>query len=440
MRYASAEPRKQFFIEMFTRDISLEDCVLDLIDNSLDSYLLKHRIPISQLIFGPNGNGHGRRLGTIDVTCTDRQIRILDSCGGIPRKQAMEDVFRFGPDEDGHVGKLGAYGVGLKRALFKIGNKFQIVSRTSTEGFEVTLKVDKWAEEKEWKIPVSFIDGADSERGAGTSITITELHPEIALRIKEGGVPKNILRDAATTYPYFLGDCVTLRINATAVAPERIPLGERDGVLKSANEKFEQDGVKVTLVATVAPGQRTSEQAGWYILCNGRAVVRANKDDLTGWGADLASFQPKHRSFVGLASFDSDNPLSLPWTTTKRDINRESSVFIRARAIMVAMSKPILTFLNSQYSSDPNVEVGDIRDAVDGVSEVLFKDIASRPPSGFSYTPPKKREKTKDWVRFQASISSLDKVRRHVRRPSLSASAVGKLAFDHYVDKECADD
>ena len=27
MRYASAEVRKQFFIDMFTRDISLEDCV-----------------------------------------------------------------------------------------------------------------------------------------------------------------------------------------------------------------------------------------------------------------------------------------------------------------------------------------------------------------------------------------------------------------------------
>ena len=52
MRYASAEVRKQFFIDMFTRDISLEDCVLDLIDNSIDSYLLKHGISISELISG----------------------------------------------------------------------------------------------------------------------------------------------------------------------------------------------------------------------------------------------------------------------------------------------------------------------------------------------------------------------------------------------------
>jgi hypothetical protein len=60
MRYASAEVRKQFFIDMFTRDISLEDCVLDLIDNSIDSYLLKHGISISQLIFGPDPDGAKR--------------------------------------------------------------------------------------------------------------------------------------------------------------------------------------------------------------------------------------------------------------------------------------------------------------------------------------------------------------------------------------------
>ena len=143
---------------------------------------------------------------------------------------------------------------------------------------------------------------------------------------------------------------------------------------------------------------------------------------------------------MGLASFESDDPLKLPWTTTKRDINRESGVFIRARNLMATMSKPILTFLNSQYPSDPNAEVGDIRDAVEGVRPVSFRDIASRPPSGFSYTAPKKREKTKDWVRFQASIASLDKVRRHVRRPSLSASDVGKLAFEQFVKTECADD
>jgi hypothetical protein len=238
MRYASAEVRKQFFIEMFTRDISLEDCVLDLIDNSIDSYLLKNEISISQLIFGPDQSGAKREPGRIDVTCNERQIRVVDKCGGIPRKRAMDEIFCFGHDPGDQAGKLGAYGVGMKRALFKIGNKVDIVSRTAKEGFEVSLTIDDWAKEEGWSVPIKFVDGATSERQAGTSITISDLRKEVALRIKEGGVPKNILDDAATTYPYFLDQCVKLRINDVDVPPKPISLGESDGVVKAAGGTF----------------------------------------------------------------------------------------------------------------------------------------------------------------------------------------------------------
>ena len=438
MRYALAEVRKEFFTEMFTRDISLEDCILDLIDNSIDSYLLKHGLSISQLIFGANRSTTKPRAGTIEVTCNERQIKIVDTCGGIPRKSATEDVFCFGHTDDDPKGRLGAYGVGMKRALFKIGNSFQIVSRTEKEGFEVSLKVDDWVNRPSWKVPITYIDGAESERKAGTSITITELREEVALRIEGGGVPKNIFKDASTTYPYFLDECVDLEINGTHVPPERVPLGEREGVVQSAHEKLEYDGVKATLVATIAPGRRSMEQAGWYILCNGRAVVRANKDDLTGWGTDLANFHSKYSSFIGLASFESDNPLSLPWTTTKRNINRESRGFIRARNLMATMSKPILTTLSRMYPNDPDSDATDIREAVSAVKEVQFREIASRPPSGFSYTPPKREEKKNEWVRFQASVKSLDKVRGHLGRPSMSASDIGKMTLAHYVKTECA--
>jgi len=439
MRYASAEVRKQFFMDMFTRDISLEDCVLDLIDNSVDSFLLGHRISVSDLIFGPDGNTAAEGLGTIDVTCNERQIKVVDTCGGISRARAMSDVFCFGHSENDPVGKLGAYGVGMKRAVFKIGNKFDIVSRTSIEGFEVSFKLDEWAERDDWKVPIRFIEGAASEKKAGTSITVTELHDEVTLRIKEGGVPKNILDDASTTYPYFLDRCVRLRINDTDVVPKSIKLGELNGVVRAAHEEFEQGGVKVTLAATVAPGQRTAEEAGWYILCNGRVVVRADKTDLTGWAKELASFQPKYRSFVGIASFESDNPLSLPWTTTKRDLNRESIVFIRARGLMATMSKPILSFLNSQYPSDTTTEVADIRDAVGGVQAVSFKDITTRPTTGFLYTSPKRKEKRNELVRYQAEVASLDKVRRHLRRPNMAAGEIGKFTLSHYVKTECSE-
>ena len=34
-----ASPTKELFINVLTKDISLKDCILDLLDNSVDSYI-----------------------------------------------------------------------------------------------------------------------------------------------------------------------------------------------------------------------------------------------------------------------------------------------------------------------------------------------------------------------------------------------------------------
>jgi hypothetical protein len=55
--YASAFPRKRFFLEMFTRDITLEECVLDLIDNSIDGLIRSRSLNLDarQLLSVANG-------------------------------------------------------------------------------------------------------------------------------------------------------------------------------------------------------------------------------------------------------------------------------------------------------------------------------------------------------------------------------------------------
>lgn len=317
---------------------------------------------------------------------------------------------------------------------------FTIAHKRRPDIWGRAVVLDEWAEQPDWKIPISFIEGSRSEQDAGTAITVSDLREEVVLRIRQGDVVGNIIDDAASTYPYFLEQCVTLEVGDSRVKPTPLHLGGSEGI-KAASESFEQNGVRVKMAATIAPdapGQRTTEQAGWNIFCNGRAVVSADKTKLTGWGSDLPAFHNKYTSFVGLASFESDNPLELPWTTTKRQVNRESGVFIRARNVMVAMSKPIISMLNKRYPSEP-AEASDIRTVVQQVREVSFRDVASKGTSGFSYTVPKKKARTTERVVFDASITSLDKVRRHLRRPSLTASEIGKLTFGHYVKTECGD-
>ena len=55
MPQANAHPKKRFFVEMFTRDIPLLDCVLDLIDNCFDGLARTGRLKmntVSDSIFG----------------------------------------------------------------------------------------------------------------------------------------------------------------------------------------------------------------------------------------------------------------------------------------------------------------------------------------------------------------------------------------------------
>src|SRR5438445_10561616 len=131
-KLASAFPRKHFFLEMFTRDISLEDCILDLIDNSIDGLIRTRGIDIGASLL-KNGSENLPKSGSrpkIEIRYSNEEFEILDFCGGITRGHALKDVFNFGHAEGETGGALGVYGIGLKRAIFKIGNHFEMQSRT----------------------------------------------------------------------------------------------------------------------------------------------------------------------------------------------------------------------------------------------------------------------------------------------------------------------
>ena len=62
---ADASPTKGFFLEMFVRDLSLEDCILDLVDNSVDSLIKSRGIDVSKILLPEvirkgDGDGEGR--------------------------------------------------------------------------------------------------------------------------------------------------------------------------------------------------------------------------------------------------------------------------------------------------------------------------------------------------------------------------------------------
>lgn len=324
--YASALPRKNFFLQMFTRDITLTDCILDLVDNSIDSQIRRRRIDVSSALWDVGSSGRSRKTearARIDVTLSHDGLDVLDDCGGIPFLTAKEEVFNFGHPPGHKSTALGVYGIGLKRAVFKLGRLLKMQSKSEASGFELEWDLDEWAKRDEqlddWRIPIKETGGAPKREEPGTLVSIRRLNPPVQTLLNAGTL-EPWLRDAVSkAYAFFLGKHVDVYVNGDAVKPLEIPFGESKRVVAGRDE-FDHDGVHVEIYATIAgrgPDRWTVPRAGWYVVCNGRLVVVADKTELTGWGSeDLPLFHTKYTGFIGIVSFHSADPLSLPWRTT----------------------------------------------------------------------------------------------------------------------------
>lgn len=452
---ANAHPRKSFFVQMFTKDISLEDCILDLIDNSIDGLMRTHNIPLSAItnqIFSPDPMKQGGNLGTIFVNYNETQVEVKDNCGGIDYDYAMSDVFNFGHDairrpEDKSY--LGVYGIGLKRALFKIGDFFSIRSQTKKNGFLCKLRVSDWIKKDatldDWKIPLSKMVAAVRPNVAGTHINITDLHPEVVTRLKDGTVGFNLEHSISRTYSFFLGRYVHIKINGKSVAPFVPPLGRpRHGEVsfEKLEEKIGNEIVTVRILATLASydhGTRPSqENAGWYIVCNGRVVLAADKSRDSGWGeGTFPIWHSKYTSFLGFTFFNSENPLLLPWTTTKRDLNKESTVFLRVRTKMQIAARPVVAFCAKKYERQANPDDEPIeREISKEVSTASFEQLSVKSAVFRAQTAVKKNEKPTVRVQYDALKADLDKIKKHQRNPGMTASEIGRLTLDYFIEQE----
>lgn len=444
---AQAYPRKNFFVQMFTKDISLEDCVLDLIDNSVDGFIRSRGLRLSQIASAiwqkRSPKVSKANLPMIDVSISEAGFTISDNCGGIDLQEALTEVFNFGHPIGWETESLGVYGIGLKRALFKLGDHFVMSSQTRKNGFRCELPVSEWVRKDDspadWNIPITEQKPASSASTAGTKITVDQLHDEVKERLRSGTVEATLCRAIATTFCFFLERYVRITVNGQRVEPLPIPTS-RPSRGSVSFDRFSDDGVEIRILATIAAqeeaGRYDNSRAGWYVVCNGRAVLSADKGEITGWGtAPMPLFQPKHRAFVGVVFFESKNPMALPWTTTKRSLNRESSIYLRTRNRMALAAKPVLSFISKKYPSDP--------DATAIEREIARKTVSARPAelatqktARFTLSIPPSTHRFVTTVQHKACKTEVEKIRRHLRQPRMSAYEIGEHTFQYFLKQE----
>jgi hypothetical protein len=259
------------------------------------------------------------------------------------------------------------------------------------------------------------------------------------MRLQDRSFARELSKAIERTYAFFLKRYVRVEVNGSEVTSPPLPVGKPKGGEVSF-EKIETDGVTVRIIATVAQGDEqghlVTEKAGWYIVCNGRVVLAADKSETTGWGVEPnPQFMPKHRGFIGFVFFESQNPLMLPWTTTKRDLNRESAIYLHVKNRMAVAARPVIAFCNRKYGPDRDEEPIE-REISRGVARASFGELVRDETTSFRGVPLTAVPKSTVTVRFEADIADVDKIRKSLRKPHMGAGAIGKYTFEYFMSQE----
>ena len=357
---AKADPSKNFFINMLVRDIPLQRAIIDVIDNSIDAATITDSSRFDSY--------------NIDITIDENKFVIVDNCGGMSRKIAQNYAFTFGrfPSQRTEpFAKIGNFGVGMKRTIFKIGRYFKFFSSYNDDSFFIEQDINLWIkEERNWQFEIK--DGTAQQNGYpelpqnwhGVVIEISNLNENVRDDFKSAAYIKILSNEIEMFLAYFINRGLKITINRNELKPTNIEVFD-ESIFKPFKYCFpitppdSADDGQVDVSIVIGLSARGKWDGGWYIFCNHRMIVKADQSEATGWGTDNVFGKKYHENYAyfrGIVYFESKNGDLLPWTTTKTGVNRDNDIYKQTLSKMASKTIPILIFLDnvakqkSQYS------------------------------------------------------------------------------------------
>lgn len=428
-----ASPTKDFFVNMITRDISLQDCICDLLDNSLDG---------ARRSLGVSGDHAPFSHCEIRIDMGGDEFSVSDNCGGISLSDAVDYAFHFGKkkhDPADVEGGIGLYGIGLKRAIFKIGKKAEITSHHDDDSFRVDVDVNEWiADEDNWDFSYSDVGGGSSK---GTAIKISDLIPEIAEFISSKSFQREMIKLIARDYSFFIEQGAGIYVNGEK-APSYLYKIKQSEDFAPYVDIYDDGDVSVKIVCGLVdeiPDDIQDEfrpedvdRYGWFVICNDRVVLAADKSSKTVWGRDgYRVWHPQYNGFAGFAIFSAKNQRRLPWTTTKRDVDYSHSMYRRAIAKMKSATDEYVAYTNRRKSG--------IDEAKRYESSAGSVDIASYKASQKVLFPKISQSENRDEsinISYKKKKSKVKLIKDYINSPSMSAKDVGSYTFDYFIKTE----
>lgn len=452
-----ASPTKRFFVEMLTRDIELDDAILDLLDNCLDGAVRTND-------GNPPKNPEKPYAGYwAEITMDAEHFCINDNCGGIPLNIAREYAFRFGRKDnkrDQEFNTVGVYGIGMKRAIFKMGTDCWVRSNHADGSFGVHIDQNWISGDDKWELEMDR--QAQVPESQGVTLEITKLLPHIQNQFhsKKGNFAEVIKKKIRLHYAYIIKKGFTVKVNGKEVEPNDFQTLiandlSQENVIAPYIYETVADGVSVKLIMGMyerfpsqselddyEEGKRTKETAGWTVLCNDRVVVANDTSHLTGWGeSGVPTYHSQYVMLSGLVEFISNDASLLPVTTTKRGVDLNSALYADVKNVMRDALKHFTSFTNNwktqtdeRASMQTQTRAIDIRDAAQSVPAEKWQEVR-KGLKGKRYIPELPRpleEKTHTRITFSRHKDEVQLVASLLCDPGTNPkpSEVGEAAFE----------
>lgn len=438
-------PTKKFFIEMITRDISIEDAIIDLLDNSID---------------GANNVNPDDYSGLeIELNVNSEEFSIKDNCGGFSLETAQKYAFRFGrPDEAPKVNNtVGRFGIGMKRSLFKIGKNFIVESESAKDHFKVEVNVDEWSKRKQtviidgnietiiddWSFNYQIIDN-NSLGYKGTIIRVSNLNSEVKDLFSDNDFLKDLSDDIQKLLNFSLLKGIKITLNGRPLIGKKIELLYADN-----SQPYYADGnvgdVKFRIIAGLGE-IGDPKQSGWYIYCNNRLVMEADTSNITGWG--ISPIPKWHINFVmfrGLLFLDSEETLNLPLTTTKKGIDATSEVYKTVLPLMKNAMVSVLDFLKQipQMGDKANEYRQMLCDNYERKTAIELKTFDFKQHIEKKFDAPEldmeiiSQKKYTVRIAYDANKNAANAAKLHAE--ARSYKELGELSFEYYLQMEDVD-
>lgn len=439
-------PTKRLFIDVLTRDISIRDCIFDLLDNAADSYT-RHGISDTR---------------QVQISFDDDHFDIKDYCGGIGKKRLLEEVFRFGLiDLSVQAKTIGVYGIGLKRSLFKIGKNILLETDDGNDYCRLEIDVDEWMKDEEnWNLPLT--DTSSSRLNGNkpyTYINITNLRDESKDLFVAPHFESSLKENASIYYSLFVSAKeIEFIINEDTLLGYEITVRTTDDY-KPVKYEETYDDINIEIICWLDISdieekrkRRERVETGWNVYMNKRLVMLGDTSAYTGWIGQrpyLPQYHSIYNQFRGIVFLSTNEPYKLPVNTSKNNFNTESKIYQHLLTRMCEVARPLVDYLSDKYERSQrrmdNTDATVVKDVQEDVDEQKSKHPKESTLTEAEYVPkflpPKIEEKPKvleTTIQYRKAKERVDLVKQilDVR----SNWDVGSETFEYFWDGEGLDD